>query len=96
MEITLNQIDVTKINLLPGDFLMVTIKADLSDWTILDHLSKQFQESFPNNRVIILGCGPQEKIEYSVVSDTSSKGASLGYCVDCDCGKKEQESSSGS
>lgn len=86
-DIKINEIEVTKLNLQPGDTLAVTIKSDDLDEHILNHLKAQFKIAFPDNRVLLFGLGSKDDIKFTAISEATPQVAS--YCVDCDCGKKE-------
>lgn len=85
MELTLKEIEVTKLNLQPGDVLTVTIKDNDIDTSSLESLREMFKRLYPNNEVALFGIGLNSDITFTV-----TKGSNPGYCVDCSCGKKEQ------
>lgn len=91
MELTLKEAEVTKLNLQPGEALVVTIKSDerIGDKN-LSALREMFNDVFPNNKTIVLAMGPNNKIDFSVIKDSEDNSCSTGnYCDDCNCGKKE-------
>jgi len=90
--VKLNEVTVQRINLEPGDTLMVTVKNDDISAFALDMLQKKFKEVYPNNKVFIFGMGTDGDVKLAVVSEPK-KGYScdeINYCSDCDCGKKER------
>jgi hypothetical protein len=97
-EITLNEIDVRKLNLQPGETLVVTIKSDEITDESLYALRRGLMGYFPNNKVLVLGVGSEGSIDLtvakSVAYDESQAQSNCGpgpanYCSDCSCGKKE-------
>ena len=91
MEITIKEVEVAKLNLAPGDVLVVTIKSDDIDESILGQLSKSFSEAFPNNQVALFGADTGSEIKFSVITALKESGCGTqNYCEDCSCGKKEQ------
>jgi fumarylacetoacetate (FAA) hydrolase family protein len=91
-EITLKEVEVSKINLKPGDILGVTIKDDDINSIKLEELRNRFQELFPYNQVLMFGVGPENEVRFSVIgSPTKNIGCGTqSYCSDCSCGKKER------
>lgn len=96
MEISLNQVEVAKLDLQPGQTLVVTIKSDLVDQHSLDQLGKGFRSYFPDNKIMMLSLGPDDSVQFSAIQErTESQSLScanspVGYCSDCNCGKREQ------
>lgn len=80
----ITEMEIQKVNLLPGDTLMVTIKNDDIHQFALDSLRKQFLSIFPNNRTFIFGMGNDGDVKFAVVSQPE-----VSYCSNCDCGKKK-------
>ena len=88
-EITLKEVEVVKLNLQPGETLVLKIKSDEVDSFLLDSFKKSLKPHFPNNEVLILGMNPYDDIEFSTIkTEVASCGPS--FCEDCNCGKKEQ------
>lgn len=88
----LNQVEVTKLNLQPGEVLVVTIKHDEVDSDSIRDLKEMFESVFPNNQTLILAVGKDDDIKLTSVKsiDTVRSSCSTGnYCDDCNCGKKE-------
>lgn len=91
MEISLKEVEVTKLNLQPGDTLAITIKNDYVTGKDIRDLKEHFSTVFKGNKVIILSVGSNDDIKYSVVSESQNLGCGAqSYCADCNCGKKEQ------
>lgn len=83
--LSLKEIEVTKLNLKPGDVLAISIKSDEIDGESLKSLKISLGKLFPNNKVAVFGFKPEDGIEFSVIANSEPKG----YCDDCSCGKKE-------
>lgn len=87
----LTEIQVQKLNLQPGDTLMVTIKNDYIEPGNLAPFKKEFKRVFPNNEVFVFGMDSESEIKFAVVTqpETVATPVNVGYCNDCNCGKKE-------
>lgn len=85
IELILKEVQVQKLNLQPGEVLVVQLKGD--DFTEYDAASLRmgFESLIPNNKVAILTVPEQASIELTTLE--GSKYPS--YCGDCGCGKKE-------
>lgn len=87
----INKIDVTQINLQPGEALAITIKSDYVTPEALQAIKEQFQDLFPNNAVFVFGMGENDDMRFNVIKENKEIGCGTqSYCVDCNCGKKEQ------
>jgi hypothetical protein len=64
----LTEIEVQKLNLQPGDTLMVTIKNDHIDHDSMNSLRAQFKKVFPNNQVFVFGMDSDGDVKLAVVS----------------------------
>jgi hypothetical protein len=90
-------VELTKVNLGPGDVLMVTVKNDDMSEDSVHGLRKALGAVFPNNKVFVFAMGTSDSVDMSVLSqevvDAVGKPldscGSVGYCNDCNCGKKE-------
>jgi hypothetical protein len=90
----LTEIEVQKIDLQEGDTLMITIKNDYIEPEILNSFRDQFKQKFPNNQVFVIGMDSESEIKYAVISQPkpaldNCSTSPVGYCSDCNCGKKE-------
>jgi len=83
-EIKITELEVQKINLKEGDVLMGTIKHDDVTQESLSMLNDSLKLMFPLNKVALFAMGSEGYIKFTVVSQPD-----IGYCSDCDCGKKE-------
>jgi hypothetical protein len=80
--------DATKINLKPGDVLILTVKDDNLDHESLQQLSQSIKKIFPNNKVAVFGLGTEGEVKFHVAS--VEQPVVQSYCSNCDCGKKER------
>lgn len=64
----LTEIEVQKINLQPGDTLMVTIKNDEITHEAMNNLRVRFKTVFPKNQVFVFGMGTDGDVKFAVVS----------------------------
>jgi hypothetical protein len=90
MEITFKEVEVTKLNLQPGEILVATIKSDDVDMASLTTLRGQIQMAFPNNKVFLFGISLDDEVRFSIMKDSTPSCGTQSYCADCNCGKKEQ------
>lgn len=101
-ELKINEIEVTKLNLQPGQILIVKIYADDTSQSDLGHLKHQLKQLFPNNKIMLFALPSGGKIEMDIL-DTgpivqpafadpapSPCAEPTAYCNDCGCGKKER------
>ena len=93
MELSLNQIDVQKLNLQPGEVLIVTIKNNEVTQENILPLRENLSRLFPNNKVIFLLLSEDSDVNLTTISTTDTKSVSScdtgNFCNDCSCGKKE-------
>lgn len=98
IELTFKDIELTKIDVKPGETLAVTVKSDDMDGSTISSLRKELGKAFPGVRVLIFGVGLNDDVKFTAVAeikeakvDTEISSCATGsYCVDCNCGKKEQ------
>ena len=97
-EIRFNAVDLLQVNLDKGDVLIATIKSDEIDMSSMNQIGDYLRQTFPNNKVIVMGVGSEGDIKFTVAkdaasSDTKSTSACgpgpANYCSDCSCGKKQ-------
>ena len=88
MQFGFDVVEVQRVNLGPGDVLMVTVKNDDLSQESVDALRFQLQTVFPDNKVFVFAMGTNDDAKISVVSQSE-----VSYCSDCNCGKKEQATS---
>jgi hypothetical protein len=97
MTIGFDVVELTKVNLGPGDVLMVTVKNDDMDQDSVNGLRQALAAVFPSNKVFVFAMGTTDTVDMSVLSQevVDAVGKPLdscgpvGYCSDCNCGKKE-------
>jgi hypothetical protein len=95
-EISLNEVDVQKLDMKPGQILVVTIKHDDVSYESLSQLQGQFAQLIPNNKVLVFCVGTDGDLKLAVIDQPEkpvAKKAPISYCTDCSCGKKEQAES---
>lgn len=86
MELKLNEVEVQKLNLQPGEVLVVKIKSDDLTQDAMYQLRKGMTAYFPNNKVVVLGIGEEGSIDLTVAKP--AEYPEVNYCSDCSCGKK--------
>lgn len=69
--IRLVEVEATKISLVPGDVLMVTVKSG-ADNDALAYLNQKLQEFFPNNKIVVFGMGANEAVEFTIANRDES------------------------
>jgi hypothetical protein len=95
IELSFKAIELTKLNLQPGDTLAITVKSDDMNGDSINALKKGMEQNFPNNKILIFGLGLNDSLQFTALSEgkleiSENKGCnSANYCVDCNCGKKE-------
>lgn len=96
MEVKFTEAQLHKINLNEGDVLITTIKSDEIDMSSMNQIGDYLRQTFPNNKVIVMGVGSEGDIKFTVAKDAASSNtkSSCGpgpanYCSDCSCGKKQ-------
>lgn len=92
MELKLNEVEVTKLNLQPGETLVVTVKSEDMSMYDMDDMAKGFRKLFPNNKVAVLNVGTTNEVVMTVVKDLAAESCGStpsSFCGDCSCGKKE-------
>lgn len=85
-EIKINEVDVQKLNLQPGEVLVIKVKSDDISMADMNALRKNFNALFPNNKAVILGIGETGSIDLTVAKQAEYPETS--FCSDCNCGKK--------
>lgn len=95
----IKEVEVTKLNLQPGDILAVKVFADDINAHDLAGLRTQLQTLFKNNKIMLFALPSNGRIEMDVL-DTRLPGPvepqaspcaePMSYCNDCGCGKKER------
>jgi len=86
MEIKLNEVEVQKLNLQPGEVLVIKVKSDELTEASMNALRNGFRGLFPNNKVVVLGSASYDTIDLTVAK--GSEYPETNFCSDCNCGKK--------
>jgi hypothetical protein len=95
--IDIKEIEVSKINLQPGDTLVVKLKGEewLSNIEGVQAIKKGFDKLFPENPVAVLTMPANHDVEFSAINElenSENKACNTqNYCADCNCGKKESQ-----
>lgn len=89
----IDQVELTKIRLEPGEVLSIRVYSDTIDSTDLAMLKRQLTSIFPENRIMLFAMSSRDKMEIEVIAapqETNSCALPTSYCNDCHCGKKER------
>jgi hypothetical protein len=70
MKISFKKVEVTKLNLKPGDILMITIKHDDIDRSMAEEFRNELKQAFPSNQVFLTVLDTEGDITYSIVSES--------------------------
>lgn len=72
MELKLNEVDVAKLNLQPGEVLVVSVKNDDVSGEDLRPLHEIFTTVFPNNKIILLCVGTNGDVKFEILKGESN------------------------
>lgn len=61
-------VEMTRVNLKPGDTLVVKIKSDYLDGQTIQNFKDSIEGKFPNNQVMILGMAKEDDVDLSVIT----------------------------
>jgi hypothetical protein len=104
-DLAIKEVEVTRVNLQPGDLLMVKIYADDITPEHLTALKAQLKTLYPNNKIMLFALPIGSKIEMDVIDTRLPNPLAIppgvtpvnlscaeptSYCNDCACGKKER------
>jgi len=79
-EFVLKEVEVSKLNLQPGDVLTVKLRGeDFDSIEIIDSLRDTMKNIFPNNKVIVFRVSDENTMELGVVSQSAEQGESDEY-----------------
>ncbi len=81
-EVTLKEVEVNKINLSPGDTLVVKLKGEQFSESDVYDLQETLKTRFSENKVLVL-CFREDS---DIVLETI-KASDSSVCSDCTCGK---------
>lgn len=94
MELSLKEVEFVKVNLGPGDTLILKLRGEewLNNPEQAMRLKEGFDKLFPDNPVVVLTMPNNHDVELSAINENSENKAcnTQNYCADCNCGKKEQ------
>lgn len=85
-EIKFNEVEVQKLNLQPGEVLIIKVKTEFIDNSQMTTLGQGMRKIFPNNKVIVLSVEPEGSIDLTIAK--GSEYPETQFCTDCNCGKK--------
>lgn len=92
MEIKINEVEVSKLNLQPGEILLVRCVGPDFDEYYISMIRESFQKLLPNNKVAIYGSADNSYLDLTIVkpedftnldSQNSEDKVSLGNASDC-------------
>lgn len=84
-------VELTRVGLKEDEVLFVTVKNDDMGMDSIQELRKQLNLVFPNNKVFVLGMGTNDDVKFAAINQESvAKPENVGYCSNCNCGKKER------
>ncbi len=86
-ELNIKEVEVSRINLTPGDILVAKIYMDDTSEADLADLKSKLNIIFPKNKIMLFALPNGGKVEFDVL-DAAPKAAKQSYCSDCNCGKK--------
>lgn len=95
MEIKINEVEAQKINLAPGDVLVVKIKSDELTQASMNGLSEGLKSIFNKNKVVVLATESSGQIDLTIATQSEypeqvkEDCSTVNYCNSCSCGKKE-------
>jgi len=83
MELKISELEIAKLNLQPGDTLMVKVRGDDFDYAeTMESLRQSLQNAFPLARVMVLCMDKDHDIQVTVIkqgaSDESDQGTESG------------------
>ena len=89
-ELKFSEVELQKVNLVPGDTLIVKLKGDVFMDGDLNTLKTQLDKTFKGNKVVVFMVPNDNDITLEVVSqpEVSDCSKPSSYCSDCSCGKK--------
>lgn len=68
MELTIKEVEIAKLNLTPGDTLVVKVRGDDFDHAeTLESLRTSLRQAFPLNRIMVFSMGKDHDLEMTVM-----------------------------
>lgn len=90
MEIKINQVEATRLNLQPDEVLLIKASGpDFMDDQVTASLQNALKQLFPFNQVMVLCLPEGHKLDFSVATVDLEPVPQASFCNDCNCGKKE-------
>ena len=89
MELKINEVDVQKLNLQPGEVLVVKVKSDQVSADDIQSLCEGLKEFFPNNKVVVLAVEEGGDINLTTIKDSCN--IDTNCCGECNCKTKMEE-----
>lgn len=91
MEIKLNEVELTKLSLAPGDVLLFKFTSNDISPEDISGLREYLKKLFPNNDALVMIVPTESKLDVLKIVSPEVKDCSqpTSYCNDCSCGKKE-------
>lgn len=71
-EIQINEVEVNKLTLAPGDILVVKIKSDEIEQSDIQAFGDRFKKLLPNNHVVVLGIDTTGDIQLTTIGKDDS------------------------
>lgn len=95
IEVVIKEVEATILDVKPGQTLAITVKSNDIDEFTINSLRQNLNKAFPGVRVLLFGIGLDDDIRFTAISEIKpdkeiSSCATGQFCVDCNCGKKEQ------
>ena len=87
MELTLKEVEVNKLNLSPGDIVVIKCQGESFTPENIEAFGQSVKNMVPFNRVMILNLNNGDSVNFDIVSP--AEAPTQNYCSDCSCGKKE-------
>jgi hypothetical protein len=77
-DLTINEVEVQRVNLQPNDVLMVTVNhEDITEHSI-EQLREKLKVLFPTNKVMLFAMGPEGYVKFTVATQSEKS-----YCDRC-------------
>jgi hypothetical protein len=90
MEINIKEVEVQKLNIQPGEVLVISIKTISLEEEDLADIKRSFEQLFPNNKVVIFSMTKNSKVEFTTIKDETAN-LNSGCCGDCECSETKGE-----
>jgi hypothetical protein len=91
MELKLNEVEVQKLNLQPGEVLVVKVRSDIYDERSIRELGDGLRNIFKNNKVVVLAFDIEGSIDLTTVQGSEYPEDKCGDSCCGGCGEKQLE-----